>query len=149
MPVAAQAVDRLVALGRRRGSLTPEEIGRELPLADMAPAEIASVVERLDAEGVTVDIDELLYRRPTRGTVEPANDTLPPANDPGPDSAPAARVLRSPAAPDGSEYGRAASHRPAAPEPAQPGVGEDGWLKPGWVAGMMAAVVVLILLIVG
>ncbi|HZH26098.1 MAG TPA: RNA polymerase sigma factor region1.1 domain-containing protein [Azospirillaceae bacterium] len=149
MAVAAQALDRLVALGRERGSLTPEEIGRELPLADMAPTEIAFLIERLDAEGVAVEFDELLFRRPRGEPTEPTGEALLPANDPGLAPATATPVVRPPAVQDGSEYGVGASRRSAVPEPAQPGVGEDGWLKPGWVAGMMAAVVVLILLVVG
>jgi hypothetical protein len=67
-------IGRALALGRRRGSLTTEEIAALLPLDRMTPEEIAEVVLRLEDGGVEVHLDPA-FLRPRDDRPEP-----PPAS---------------------------------------------------------------------
>lgn len=74
------AVQRLIEQGRRTGRLTTDDLSRALPVQTMSAAEIAAVVDRLDAAGIDVDVDERLTGgrpRPQR-QAEPLSPTLPP-----------------------------------------------------------------------
>lgn len=106
------ALDRLMALGRRRGHLTTGDLESELPIAAMAPDEIALVIVHLEEAGIPVEVDAALLAgesRPTPpgegGIILPARPAdLPPAA-PAPlvgSGAPAA-----PSAPD--DHGQAAA----------------------------------------
>ena len=85
MVIDSDTPARLVALGRRKGHLTNQDLEAALPVATMSPEDIALVVVHLEEAGVLVDLDETLlapvlpgvpvHRRPT--------DILLPANDTG------------------------------------------------------------------
>lgn len=75
------AVHGLIDQGRRTGRLTTEDLSRALPIQSMSPAEIAGVVDRLDAAGIDVDVDERLTGgrpRPQRATAGSIGPNLPP-----------------------------------------------------------------------
>ncbi|NYZ15925.1 hypothetical protein HL658_25575 [Azospirillum sp. RWY-5-1] len=79
------AVQRLIEQGRRTGRLTTDDLSRALPIQSMDPAEIAAVVDRLDAAGIDVDVDERLTGgrpRPQRGAAGSPAPTLPPTIPP-------------------------------------------------------------------
>lgn len=74
------AVERLIEQGRRTGRLTTDDLNRALPIQSMSAEEIAAVVDRLDAAGIDVDVDERLTGgrpRPQR-QAEPLSTTQPP-----------------------------------------------------------------------
>lgn len=76
----AAAVERLIEQGRRTGRLTTDDLNRALPIQSMSAEEIAAVVDRLDAAGIDVDVDERLTGgrpRPQRQG-EPLSTTQPP-----------------------------------------------------------------------
>jgi Sigma-70 factor, region 1.1 len=95
----AEAVDRLVALAARRGSLSTEELRHVLPIDAMSVDELASLIARLEDRGVTVDIDAALLSPTRRPSDQPraAPDILPPPEPPRP--APSVRPVARPAAP--------------------------------------------------
>ncbi|TGD98010.1 RNA polymerase sigma factor region1.1 domain-containing protein [Methylobacterium nonmethylotrophicum] len=100
-------LDRLVALGRSQGGLTPDDLRRALPVDRMSAEDIAMVLIELEEAGIPVDPDEALLR-PGR--------PLPPAGairlpEP-PASAPAAPAPESPPAVAAAP---APGPRPAAP----------------------------------
>lgn len=85
------ALDRLMALGRRRGHLTTGDLESELPVATMAPDEIALVIVHLEEAGIPVEVDAALLTgdaRPTApsdgGLVFPESVAPPPATQPLP-----------------------------------------------------------------
>ena len=57
------ALDRLLTYARRKGGLDADDIARELPVETITPAEIADVVARLEAAGVSIDLDRSLLAR--------------------------------------------------------------------------------------
>jgi hypothetical protein len=58
--IAKDVLDRLVALGRRQGHLTTEEVRHALPVDAMSPDEIALVVVHLEDQGIPVELEESL-----------------------------------------------------------------------------------------
>jgi hypothetical protein len=59
MPIDDKNMARLVDLGRRNGNrLSVEQLGEVLPVDSLSPGEIATVVEKLEAAGIDVDLDE-------------------------------------------------------------------------------------------
>lgn len=109
------ALDRLMALGRRRGHLTTGDLESELPISAMAPDEIALVIVHLEEAGIPVEVDAALLtgeHRPTApgegGIVLPARAAdLPPA---APATLTGASAPSTPATPD--DAGPAAQHPP-------------------------------------
>ncbi len=76
---------RLVALGRRKGHLTNQDLEEALPVDTMSAGDIALVVVHLEETGVPVELDETLLARASTGRaleIRPAGIVLP-ANDPG------------------------------------------------------------------
>ncbi len=68
------ALERLEALGRRRGHLTTGDLAGELPISGMAPDEIALVIVHLEDRGIPVEVDADLLageRRPAAPPMEP------------------------------------------------------------------------------
>lgn len=59
-PINKDTLDRLLALGRRQGHLTTEDLRRALPIASMEADEIALVVVHLEEAGVNVELDDSL-----------------------------------------------------------------------------------------
>ena len=103
--IPKDVLDRLVALGRRQGHLTTEDVKHALPVDAMTPDEIALVVVHLEDHGIAVELDESLL-----------------APHPGPRSAPGdgpALVLR----PD--QNGDRSAKGPPAPPQAQLQTGAD------------------------
>ncbi|TNC12410.1 hypothetical protein FF100_16450 [Methylobacterium terricola] len=107
-------LDRLIALGRSRGGLGPDDLRQALPVDRMSAEDIALVLIELEEAGVPVDPDEVLLQQgrplPPGGAVRlpepPAPAAAPP---PAPESPPAAMAAPGP------------SPRQAAPGPAQGG----------------------------
>ncbi len=59
--------DRLVELGRRKGSLDIDDIKQEMPIDSMTTEDLAGLVILLEEHGISIDLDpELLL--PNRGT---------------------------------------------------------------------------------
>jgi hypothetical protein len=75
----------LVALGRRKGHLTNQDLEAALPVDIMSPEDIALVVVHLEEAGVSVDLDETLLAPVRRAVPVHRNptDILLPANDTG------------------------------------------------------------------
>jgi len=60
-----QAIGRLVELGLRQGGqLGLDQVQAELPVDEMGVGELARVLERIEATGVTVEVEDALLRRP-------------------------------------------------------------------------------------
>lgn len=106
-------IDRVLAIGRERGSLTVAELNRLLPVERMAPEEIARLIVRLEDAGIPVELDDDELTRPAPGQpsveVPPAIDLAPPP--PEPVAAPPRPVAAGPLAGTGG----AASRRPRLP----------------------------------
>lgn len=79
-------VDRLIALGRSKGSLTFEDLRRNLPIANMSGVEIAEAVARLEEAGIAIDVDDELTAPHSDQSEEfpagPAGEAIPTAIDP-------------------------------------------------------------------
>lgn len=58
MSIDSLAVERLIALGRRQGFVTTDQIDHELPVELLTEVEIAEIVERLERAGIPVELDE-------------------------------------------------------------------------------------------
>jgi hypothetical protein len=54
------SLERLIALGRRNGGLTNQDLAEALPVNDMSAEDIALVVVHLEEAGISVDLDETL-----------------------------------------------------------------------------------------
>lgn len=87
-----RAIESLIDQGRRSGRLTTDDLGRALPIETMAPREIAAVVDRLEAGGIEVDVDERLTVGRARiyeaggssaGVVDMAEPAAPAVSAPG------------------------------------------------------------------
>lgn len=74
-----QDIDRLIALGRRKGVLTPADLHATLPIRAMSAEDIAQVVLEVEEAGVPVELEELLGGLAHPGGVAP----LPIAPSPG------------------------------------------------------------------
>ena len=83
-------LDRLIALGKSQGGLTPDDLRRALPVDQMSAEDIALVLIELEEAGISVDPDEIVTASgrplPPAGTVrlpEPgAAEAAPPAAEP-------------------------------------------------------------------
>lgn len=112
------ALERLEALGRRRGHLTTGDLEGELPVSGMTPEDIALVIVHLEERGIPVEVDpELLTgeRRPTAASPEPGLLLPDPAPGPFPvvGSAQAAGLAPMPGAtaePGGARGGWGSTH---------------------------------------
>ncbi len=63
--LANDSLARLAELGRRRGSLSAEDLGRVLPIERMSDEEIGTTVAYLEDHGIEVTLDpDLLVARP-------------------------------------------------------------------------------------
>ena len=86
---AQRDLDRLIALGRQKGELTPADLQAALPIHSMSAEAIAQVVLDLEAAGIPVELEDLLTGRAHPDGIAP----LPLAPAPGlpsGDAAPAA-----------------------------------------------------------
>jgi hypothetical protein len=54
------SLERLVALGRKKGGLTNQDLAEALPVNDMSAEDIALVVVHLEESGIPVELDESL-----------------------------------------------------------------------------------------
>ncbi|AWN49299.1 hypothetical protein DK419_25560 [Methylobacterium terrae] len=129
-------LDRLIALGRSRGGLTPDDLRRALPVDRMSAEDIALVLIELEEAGVPVDPDEVLLQQgrplPPAGAIRLPEPPPPEAAAPTPESPPAATAASAPAP------------RRAAPGPARGGAHRAVVLA--GLAALVLAVVVLALL---
>lgn len=118
MAIDPQAVERLVALGRRQGFVTTGQIDREMPVDRMSEVEIAEIVDRLERAGVPVELDEGLTMPGdgTRDRPSPSVTVLhlpeePPARMPARPAGKAAPAAGPPGSPrpasEGGEGGKA------------------------------------------
>lgn len=103
-------IDRVLAIGRERGSLTVSELNRLLPVERMAPEEIALLIARLEDAGIPVELDDDELTRPAPGRpspeTPPAVDLAPPP--PEPVAAPPRPVAAGPLAGTGGAASRRA-----------------------------------------
>lgn len=76
---ARQDLDRLIALGLRKGELTPADLQAALPIHAMSAEDIARVVLELEEAGVPVELEDLIGGLAHPGGVAP----LPIAPEPG------------------------------------------------------------------
>ncbi len=126
--------DRLVALGRSRGGLTPDDLRRALPVDRMSAEDIALVLIELEEAGIPVDPDEALLQ-PGR-PLPPAGPVRLPEPGAGEAAAPAA------------EPTKAVTAASAAPEPrsAEPPADRGGAHRAVLWAGATALVLALLVL---
>lgn len=94
MAVDNETIQRLTEEGRRHGNrLSIEQLGRAVPIETMTPEEVAVVVERLEAAGIDVDLDDERLKRPRgarsydsvrgEGVVDLASPAAPAVSVPG------------------------------------------------------------------
>jgi len=63
--VARPNLDRLIALGRRRGSLTVDDLDKNLALETLSRSQLADILKAIENAGVSVEIDPaLMTERP-------------------------------------------------------------------------------------
>lgn len=130
-------LDRLIALGRQRGELTPADLQAALPIQSMSAEAIAQVVLDLDAAGIAVELEDLVPGLAHPGGIAP----VPLAPAPGP---------ASPAVPASSPRVSGAKPRQEAPSASSEGQAEaDPPAREGRVgrAVLVAGLIVLALLI--
>ncbi len=136
------ALDRLLELGRRQGFVTVDQITQTLPIGSMSEVEIARAVERLEAAGIQVEIDDEWVDRKRR-----PDETLDIPNlraDEGAEPV-VARTAPSPRRDETTRPLERATEGPALAGP-PPGTSRTAWLP--MLAGGIA-VVVLVVLILG
>ncbi len=87
-------IQRLTNLGRQHGNrLGIEQLGREIPVESMTPEEVAVVVERLEAAGIDVELEDERLKKPRgarsydyergAGVVDLASPAAPAVSTPG------------------------------------------------------------------
>ena len=79
------AVERLVALGQRKGHLTFDDLRTALPIDSMSGAAIAAAISRVEAAGILIEVEEELLE-PVHGRSEQEPSRPPPRrprNGPG------------------------------------------------------------------
>ncbi|MEE8627105.1 MULTISPECIES: RNA polymerase sigma factor region1.1 domain-containing protein [Methylobacterium] len=127
-------LDRLIALGRSRGELTPDDLRRALPVDRMSAEDIALVLIELEEAGIAVDPDEILLQG--GGTPLPAGAIRLPEP---PVPAPAAPVVEPPPA-------AATAATTSAPDRVSPPPARGGAHRAVILAGLAAlALAVLVL----
>lgn len=140
--VTRQDIDRLIALGRSRGGLTPADLHATLPIDALSAEDIAGIVLEVEEAGVPVELEELLGGLAHPDAVAP----LPIAPAPG---LPGAGLLPEPgdAAPDPGRGGAPIRTPDPAPASSHPGERRRVSLSV-LVAGLIALAVCLTLLLV-
>ena len=113
---ARRDLDRLIALGRQRGELTPADLQAALPIQSMSAEAIAQVVLDLDAAGIAVELEDLVPGLAHPGGIAPV--PLAPALGPASPAVPASSPRVSGAkprqeAPSASSEGQAEADPPA------------------------------------
>ncbi|KQT70144.1 hypothetical protein ASG51_13820 [Methylobacterium sp. Leaf465] len=112
--VAQRDLDRLIALGRQKGELSPADLQAALPIHGMSAEAIAQVVLDLEAAGIPVELEDLLTGRAHPDGIA----RLPLAPAPGPpslDAAPAAPRPDAPASRAGAPVAAGLEPGPATP----------------------------------
>lgn len=112
--VARGELDRLIALGRQKGELSPADLQAVLPIHGMSAEAIAQVVLDLDAAGIPVELEDLLPGRAHPDGIAP----VPLAPAPGLPSLDGASEPRRPITPPSRAAGPVAAGgtlSPAAP----------------------------------
>lgn len=108
---------RLKAIGVRHGRVTTGDVARILPMADLSVADLTAIMERLEDDGIAVDVDASLLmprRAPVDrehgvGVVDMAHPAAPAISTPGALPATAGEIAgmgfaRQPDAPGGSHH---------------------------------------------
>lgn len=131
-------LDRLIALGRSRGELTPDDLRRALPVDRMSAEDIALVLIELEEAGIAVDPDEILLQG--GGTPLPAGAIrLPEPPAPAPAAPVVAPVVEPPPA-------AATAAATSAPDRVSPPPARGGAHRAVILAGLAAlALAVLVL----
>lgn len=83
--------ERLKAIGARHGRVTTGDVARTLPLTALSVADLTAIMERLEDDGIAVDVDASLLmprRAPVDrehgvGVVDMANPAAPAISTPG------------------------------------------------------------------
>jgi Sigma-70 factor, region 1.1 len=151
MAIDPQAIDRLIALGRRQGFVTTGQIDLEMPVDRMSEVEIAEIVDRLERAGVSVELDEALTMPGGRNGAQ-ATPSRPLTVLHLPEDPPAGPVPARPAGkPDAGPAGRLSV--PQGPAAGEGGLeegkgGKASGGKPLYVLPAIAAVAVLVLVAV-
>ena len=95
MPIDDATLQRLTEMGRQNGDrLSIEQLGREVPVETMTPEEVAAVVERLETNGIDVDLEDESLKKPRAartydggggdaGVVDIAHPAAPAVSAPG------------------------------------------------------------------
>ncbi|WP_230533324.1 RNA polymerase sigma factor region1.1 domain-containing protein [Microvirga roseola] len=72
-------LDRLIAVGRKQGHLTTEDLRTGLPVESMSAEEIALIVAHLEETGVPVELeDRLIFPEPNPRPVPPGGAQIIP-----------------------------------------------------------------------
>lgn len=83
--------ERLKAIGQRHGRVTTGDVARTLPMASLSARDLTTILERLEDDGIEVEVDAaLLIRRQTPidrehgvGVVDIASPAAPAISVPG------------------------------------------------------------------
>jgi hypothetical protein len=74
--------DRLVALGRRKGSLDLDDIKHEMPVEEMTTEDLAGLIILLEEHGIAIDLDpELLLPRKASPTILSGQPVILPPSE--------------------------------------------------------------------
>jgi hypothetical protein len=87
----SNTLDRLIALGRKQGHLTNQDLEANLPITSMSAEEIALVVVHLEETGIPVELEDGLISPSAKPNPAPAKSA---EIIPFPDRAAAARMKR-------------------------------------------------------
>jgi hypothetical protein len=68
----SNTLDRLIALGRKQGYLTNQDLEANLPIDSMTAEEIALIVVHLEETGVPVELDDRLISPNPKPSLPPA-----------------------------------------------------------------------------
>jgi hypothetical protein len=129
----SSTLDRLIALGRKQGHLTNQDLEANLPIASMNAEEIALIVVHLEETGIPVELDDSLISPNAKQTSSSARSA---EIIPFPDRAAAARMKRRTA-----PLQKVHPSQPDAVRSTQPGKRSAHW------AVALAGLLVLVLLI--
>jgi hypothetical protein len=91
----SNTLDRLIALGRKKGYLTNQDLEANLPIDSMSPEEIALIVVHLEETGVPVELEDSLISANPKPSLPPAR-TAEIIPFPGRSAAPQAKPLKIP-----------------------------------------------------
>ena len=116
--ISRPQIDRLIALGRRRGTLEIADIGEVLPIDSLSIDEISYVLSLLEDAGISVEVDPAFLSPRHEGNAFPSTAAQASTPTPGHAAAAATRVSQPPPSITGASA--TPKHDAPPPYPARP-----------------------------